>query len=181
MEYRILEDELSLSEEEAKYLYDSVIKHKPDVLLEIGTHRGVSTTYLAAAIKENGKGHLWTTDPIDYGQAQTFDHRLKEFVTFEYKMGKDIDIGEKIDFAFVDGFHTKDDVLPEIKNLLPKLNNGAVVVFHDAEDEPENNRNGVRAALKACGILDKCTYIKSKNSTLTYTHETHNLRRRQTN
>lgn len=169
MKYRTNRDELALDPPEGEILYDLVIEKKPKVALEIGTHRGVSTTYIASALKEIGSGHLHTTDPVDYGQERDFDNELRDFVTFYYKMGKDMEING-IDFAFIDGFHTNDDVLPEIKNLLPLLNKGAVVVFHDAQDEPTNWEIGVNAAIKESGILKKCRYVDTRHGLQIYTH-----------
>lgn len=161
-------DELALTQDEGNFLYALVKLIKPKVLFEIGTHKGVSSSYILQAMKENGFGHLWTTDPVDYGAAPKVIFEDRHWITFMDKMGKDVKLEEQMDFVFVDGFHTKEDVLPEIDNLLPQLAPNAVVIFHDAQDEKTNIEEGVNAALKIKKI--PCSWLPSKHCFQLYQH-----------
>jgi len=64
-----LRDGLAMDDGEAEVLYALVRAIKPNICLEIGTHRGFSTNYIIQALKDNGFGHLWTTDPFEYVSA----------------------------------------------------------------------------------------------------------------
>lgn len=153
-------DELAMADEEGELLYSIVRAIKPKVCFEIGTHKGFSTHHIIQALKDNGEGHLYTTDPYDYGAKHSLPLEQRHWVDFLDKMGKDVKLTEKINFAFVDGFHTVDDVVPEIENLLPQLADDAVVIFHDAQNEPSNIREGVNAAIKKCKLTT--TWLPTK-------------------
>src|ERR1041384_3823073 len=43
-------------------LYALVRAGRPDAVVEVGTAFGISTLYLAAAVKDNGKGHVYGTE-----------------------------------------------------------------------------------------------------------------------
>lgn len=47
-----------------KIIYDFVRKTKPDKCLELGFYHGSSSCYIAAALQENGSGHLTSIDRI---------------------------------------------------------------------------------------------------------------------
>ena len=51
-----------LSVDDGKLLYDHVIKTKPNECLELGFAHGVSSCYIAAALQQNGEGHLTSVD-----------------------------------------------------------------------------------------------------------------------
>ncbi len=51
-----------LSVEDGKLLYEHVIKTKPKNCLELGFAHGVSSCYIAAALKQNGAGRLTSVD-----------------------------------------------------------------------------------------------------------------------
>ncbi len=141
-------DGLALDDGEGEFLYGIVRALKPKVLLEIGTHKGFSTGYLVEAIKDNGVGHLWTTDPFDYGASQSVTFEDRQFVDYLNKRGDEVKVPALIDFVFLDGLHHITDVVPEIKNVLPQLSKDAVIVFHDAQNEESNIKEGVNAAIK---------------------------------
>lgn len=163
-----LRDGLAMDDGEAEVLYALVRAIKPNICLEIGTHRGFSTNYIIQALKDNGFGHLWTTDPFEYGASNSITFEDRIWCDFLKQKGCDVKLKDKIDFVFVDGFHTLDDVYPEIKNILPQLSDNAVVVFHDAQNEKTNIENGVNAAIKKAGLVT--TWIPSKYCLQIYQH-----------
>lgn len=160
----------SASEGEKMLLYWLIRETKPEVVVETGTHRGLSGTYLAHALHDNKKGHLHTADPFDWGQHGNFRKfpELEKRITFYNERGEDmIKKLDKIDFAFIDGFHEDFEVIPEIEALIPKLSKRAVVVFHDCW---YGDTAGVNEAVEKAGL--KSVWIPTKNAIRIYTkHE----------
>lgn len=159
------DDSTSLGEK--MILYWMIKDLKPKVVVETGTHRGLTTLYMLAALEDNGEGHLYTCDPNtewgqngNFGKFPTLDKRVTFYPIKGEEMLKNIN---NIDFAFIDGFHGKDDVIPEIKNLLPNLSSTAVVVFHDCW---YGNTEGVNEACDELGL--KTIWLGTKNAIRIY-------------
>ena len=146
-----LSQEDSANEGQKLIMYSFIRSMKPEVVVEVGTHRGVTALYMAHALYDNKKGTLITCDPFDYGQEETFNKfpELKKYITFKKEKGKDLDV-KNIDFLFIDGFHEKPYVLSEIESLFPRLTKESVVFFHDAGED--NEYVGVNEAIKEAGI-----------------------------
>jgi len=51
---------------QGRRLYDHVVATRPEQVLELGTARGVSAAYIAAALDENGHGELTTVDFVQW-------------------------------------------------------------------------------------------------------------------
>lgn len=136
----------SASEGEKMLLHWLIRELKPETVVETGTHRGLATLYMAQALEENGKGHLHTYDPYDWGQKGNFRKfpALEKRITSHQERGDSCDI-ENIDFAFIDGFHEKEEVDTEIAKIFPNLSKRAVVVFHDCW---YGDTDGVNEAVK---------------------------------
>jgi predicted O-methyltransferase YrrM len=49
-----------------RVLYDHIRTHRPERVLEMGTCRGASAVFIAAALQENGVGHLVSVDSLKY-------------------------------------------------------------------------------------------------------------------
>lgn len=174
LEERILAEvpgEDSASHEEKMILYNEIKKLKPKNIIETGTHRGLTTLYMAAAVVENKKGFINTADPFEWGASGNFRKfpELEKVITYHQLPGKDmIRLCEpEIDFAFIDGFHEKHIVLEEIKALLPFLANKAVVYFHDTNGS--NPHCDVPGAIKEAGL--KVETIKTLNGMMKYVHK----------
>lgn len=136
-------------------LYWLIREIKPLTVVETGTHKGLATLYMAAALKENGFGHITTYDPFEWGQRGNFAKfpSLNPYITYKQNPGTDMN-ERQIDFAFIDGFHGYMDVIQEIDVLIPRLSEQAVVVFHDCwyEEEGVNNGTGVNEAIADAGL-----------------------------
>jgi len=52
------------SGEISSFLYAIIKMHRPRVIVELGTGYGVSTFWMAQALKENGLGHIWSVDNL---------------------------------------------------------------------------------------------------------------------
>jgi hypothetical protein len=157
----------STSHEEKMILYDAIRELKPFTVLEIGTHRGLTSLYLAHALWENGQGHLWTCDPFEWGAQGNFRKFpvLEEHITWKQVKGKDFDLAP-LDFVFIDGYHEKHEVLAEIDALWPKLSSQAVVYFHDTNGA--NEHCDVLGAIKERNLLVE--YLKTTNGLAKYHH-----------
>lgn len=158
----------STSHAEKMLLYNEIKRLKPKVVVEVGTHRGLTSLYLAHALWENGSGHLHTCDPVDSwyptGNFMKFPD-LEKHITYYRLPGKEMTI-ENINFLFIDGFHEREYVLEEIDALFPKLAPGAVVYFHDT--------NGSNIYCDVPGAIDernlKVEYIHTENGMAKYVH-----------
>lgn len=161
-------DELSADKGELYFLYGLVRALKPNVCLEVGTHKGTSTWYIANALEDNQKGSLVTVDPFDYDNTK---NRLSVYprTTYIAERGDKIQMPEKIDFVFLDGLHDVDTVDKELQNILPQLNKDAIIAFHDAQDEPSNHKIGVQAAIKKHKLVT--TYLPSVYGMTLYRHK----------
>jgi len=62
---------------QGRAIYDHVIKTRPEQVLELGTAHGVSAAYIAAALDENGSGHLTTLDRTSAGYEPGPDEVLR--------------------------------------------------------------------------------------------------------
>lgn len=167
----------STSLEEKMILYNEIKKLKPNVVLETGTHRGLTSLYMAHAIWENGFGHLYTADPYEWGAKGNFRKfpELEAFTTWKQIRGSQmIAEVEGIEFAFIDGYHEKVEVLEELDALLPRLADGAVVYFHDTNGS--NEHCDVPGAIEEKGL--KVEYIKTQNGIAKYVHK---IKRTNTN
>ena len=163
----------STSREEKIILMETILKTKPKVLVETGTHRGLTTLYMLCAVAQHEFGHLYTADPFEWGQRGNFRKfpELEKYVTYHQVAGKDLpeaspEIKEGIDFMFIDGFHEKHHVVSEIEALFPYLNDGAHVYFHDT-----NGRNeycDVPGGIEEKGL--EVEYLKTQNGMALYVH-----------
>jgi len=54
-----------MSPHQGSIVYDHIRQARPEMVLEIGTAHGVSAAYMAAALDENGRGHVVTVDRAD--------------------------------------------------------------------------------------------------------------------
>ena len=109
-----------------KIIYDFIRKSKPEKCLELGFYHGSSSCYIAAAMQENGVGHLTTIDrTIALDLKPTIRELLDElnlddYVTpifaersYNWELMKIIEknsIGNSLepiyDFCFIDGAHS---------------------------------------------------------------------------
>lgn len=130
-------------------IYSLVRALKPQRFLEVGTHVGVSTLFVAAAMKANGGGHITTVDIYDVNDDAA--QRWKEWgasasprdllakidcdqmVTFSASgaLAHLAHTTETYDMIFLDGDHSAGAVYQEMAAALHRLNPGGVILLHD--------------------------------------------------
>jgi predicted O-methyltransferase YrrM len=128
----------SVEIEMGQYLRDLVIDSRPSVLVEVGTNKGFSSTWLILGMLENAKGHLTTFDIDDvralYGKPYWDQFGLpKEMVTYVQKpvWGDPPELPAKIDFVFHDASHDVEPTSKEVEALAPRITAGGLMTFHD--------------------------------------------------
>lgn len=131
------------------FAYDLVVNTKPEVIVELGTHKGHSFFSFSQAVKDNGlNSKLYAVDTWKgdehagfygdevynvvqsviekyYGaiytclKRKTFDEAVSDFED------------NSIDILHIDGLHTYQAVKHDFENWLPKMKKNGVVLFHD--------------------------------------------------
>lgn len=154
----------STAEDEKVIFLNSIREHKPMVIVETGTHHGLTACYLAEAAKEYG-GHVHTYDPYNHNQVENIAQFPELPITVHMERGDACDL-PVIDWLFIDGYHEKAEVLSEIAALFPKLSDGAVVFFHDT--------NGSNPFCDVPGAIEdqalKVEYTRTTNGIAKYIH-----------
>jgi predicted O-methyltransferase YrrM len=117
-------------------LYSLVRASRPTTVVEFGTSFGISTIHLAAAVTDNGTGHVISTelsaDKIKAAHANLTEAGLADAVTILPGDALETlaDIPGPIGLVLLDGW--KDLCLPVLHLLEPKLAPGALVVADDS-------------------------------------------------
>jgi len=129
-------------------LYHLIARFQPKRVLEIGTHVGASTVYIASALRRfvDG-GELTTADIVDVNGPKAAwkslrmpapparyisDLGLEGITTFVTKpAAKMLQTPERYDLIFLDGDHSPRAVYREISAALRILNPPGLIVLHD--------------------------------------------------
>jgi predicted O-methyltransferase YrrM len=126
---------LPISAQAGDLLYALVRSSRPTTVVEFGTSFGISTLYLAAAVTDNGTGHVVTTElnaaKIAAARANLRQAGLDAPVTVLAGDARQTlaDIPAPIGFVLLDGW--KDLCLPVLRLLEDKLAPGALVLADD--------------------------------------------------
>lgn len=127
----------------AETLYQRVLAERPAVCLEVGMGFGVSTLALLTGLAETG-GRLISIDPKQRSffanagveavrRAGLSDrHRLCE-ARSDAALPQLLAEGMRVDFAYIDGWHTFDYVLLDYLYIHRMLEVGGTVAFNDCE------------------------------------------------
>lgn len=131
------------------YAFTRVVR--PQVVLECGS--GGSSFCILAALRDNGKGHLHTIDPFEWGPCrdsgireaharfledlESFD--FTDLVTFHHCKSEDFFLSWHlpVDLLVVDGDHSKETVHKEWEHFSQYLRLGSYAFFHDPVALPE--------------------------------------------
>ena len=126
---------IPISAEAGKLLYALIRASRPQTVVEFGMSFGISTIYLAAAVTDNGTGHVVTTElsgkKVAAAAANLREAGVEAAVTIlegdalETLAG----VAGPIGLVLLDGW--KDLCLPVLRLLEPKLAPGALVAGDD--------------------------------------------------
>jgi predicted O-methyltransferase YrrM len=133
---------LAISRETGALLYMLARSSNARTIVEFGTSFGISTLHLAAALKDNGGGHLITSEfepsKVARARANLEAGGLIELV--EIREGDALNtlntgLPDTIDLLLLDGAKA---LYPEILSLVEsRLRPGAFIVADNADDSPE--------------------------------------------
>jgi predicted O-methyltransferase YrrM len=126
---------MPISAQGGRLLYNLIRAARPDAVVEFGTSFGISTLYLAAAVRDNGSGQVISTELSASKVAtarQTFaETGLDDLITVLEGDARETlpSIDGSVDFVLLDGW--KDLCLPVLRLLEPRLPPGTTVVADD--------------------------------------------------
>lgn len=114
---------------EGQLLYGLVRALRPDVVIEVGTGYGHSTLHLAAGVRDNSFGHVYTVE-IDDGRRSAATGNIAEAGLSPYVTQSDEIPPLAADLVFLDAGHLPDDVRAYMDAI--DVEPSGVVVIHDA-------------------------------------------------
>jgi predicted O-methyltransferase YrrM len=133
---------LAVSRETGALLYMLARSSCARTIVEFGTSFGISTLHLAAALRDNGGGHLITSE-FEPSKAARARHNLTTgglIDLVEIREGDalqtlSVDLPETIDLLLLDGAKS---LYPEILNLVEsRLRPGAIIFADNADHSPD--------------------------------------------
>jgi predicted O-methyltransferase YrrM len=121
-----------VSRKQGEFLYSVARSLHAKRIVEFGTSFGISTTYLAAAVHDNGGGLVIGSElepnKVETARCNLHEAGLSNLVEIREGDARETlqDPGGTIDMVLLDGF--KEFYLPMLKMLTPHLRQGAVVL-----------------------------------------------------
>jgi predicted O-methyltransferase YrrM len=149
-----------LARDDALKIYEMAYHSDGDVL-ELGTHKGLSTSIIAEALGEADGGNLETADTDaatnEVARANVKSRPFGEKVTFAVqdaaeRMDELISLDRKFGFVFIDHWHGYDATYEAASRLRGLLKPGGYVLFHDFLDPGNSDPNHVYGVYQA--VLD---------------------------
>jgi hypothetical protein len=149
-----------LARSDALKIYEMAYHSAGDVL-ELGTHKGLSTSIIAEALIEAGGGKLETVDTdaatTAVARENVESRGFGEKVTFAVqdaaeRMDELAAQGRKFGFVFIDHWHSYTATYEAASRLRGLLKPGGYVLFHDFLDAGNSNPNHVYGVYQA--VLD---------------------------
>lgn len=127
-------DSMTAEAEVLEFLYTLVTTIKPELVVETGSFLGVSTLWIAKALRANGFGKIISCefDPVVFGKAteKIAASDLAEWIELRNESSLEMQVEGTIDLFF------SDSDLPireaEVKRFLPQIRPTGVILMHDA-------------------------------------------------
>lgn len=124
-----------------EFLYALTKMLQPNEVLETGTHYGVSSTYIALALKENKKGNITTIDCVYYDQAK-YIHNKTEVVSYITQLQMDATTfipNKKYQIVLLD----TEPILrfDEFVKFYDYVDDGGIIIIHDLHPNLSFNAN----------------------------------------
>jgi hypothetical protein len=130
------------------FAYDLVAAIRPKMVVELGTHNGLSFFTMCQSMKENtvdgicyavdtreGDTHTDSYSEEVFTSVQT--HLREEYKGIAYMMRMLFNDAlahfsdESVDLLHIDGLHTYEAVSEDFNNWYPKVKPGGIIIFHD--------------------------------------------------
>jgi predicted O-methyltransferase YrrM len=126
----------AVTEKYGRLLFRLVEYFKPSTIIELGTSLGISAVYLA---KANPQAQVFTVEGCATKSEQAASNfkslgvsNIEQHIgRFDIILPDVIDHAGKLDFAFIDGHHTREATLDNFEALLKIAHNYTVFVFDD--------------------------------------------------
>ena len=132
----------STSREEGEALQRLIRAHKPAVTLEVGLAYGISALYICEALSEvGGRRHIaidpqqsrWDNLGLRHLEEAGYRPLVEHLEAPSYRALPALEAaGQRIDFAFIDGWHTFDYAMIDFFYIDLLLEPGGVLVLDDA-------------------------------------------------
>ncbi len=127
-------DPMTAEKETLDLLYALVRALKPRLAVETGTFSGISSTYIARAMKENGRGRLITCemDPVVYANAcERFrSEGLAPLIDCRLGSSLELQIDDEIDLLYCDSELSVREA--EVRRFIHRVNPFGLILIHDA-------------------------------------------------
>jgi predicted O-methyltransferase YrrM len=130
---------MPISARGGQLLYNLIRAARPATVVEFGTSFGISTLYLAAAVRDNGAGRVIGTElsasKVAAARRTFAETGLDDLITVVEGDARATvtGIGGSVDFVLLDGW--KDLCLPVLRLLEPRLAPGTLVVADDVDQD----------------------------------------------
>ena len=147
LEHRFDDDFISIGRHQGVYCYMLARALNARHIVEFGTSFGISTIYLACAVRDNGGGRVIGTERVaakaERARAHLEEAGVSEWVEIRGgdAPGSLAELPEPIDMLLNDGFPPY--ALPVLQTVAPNMRAGAVVVSDNAALFPADHRDYV--------------------------------------
>ncbi len=150
--HRLLKPQLDDVEAEATYLL--LRELRPQAVVEIAPDGGWSTTWLLAALRDNGSGQLFSYDRFDHSTRTVPPHLSKGRWTFvRGDVTRQLELlPSRIDYLFLDCAHTASFARWYLRELFPRLAPGTPIGIHDIFPWGPGESRVVRQWLREHGV-----------------------------
>jgi predicted O-methyltransferase YrrM len=127
-------ESMTAEKEVLDLLYALVRAAKPRTVVETGTFAGISSTYIARALIENGRGRLITCemDPKAHKMAAArFEQQgLSSHIDLRLSSSFDLELPETIDLLYCDSdVNVREE---EVRRFIDRVNPFGLILMHDA-------------------------------------------------
>jgi predicted O-methyltransferase YrrM len=154
-------DEQSAETETSEFMYSLIRLIKPAVVVETGCYLGDTTIAIAKALKENNFGKLYACD-IDGSYVKDVNgwllkENLQDWAQVILITGKELieQLGNQIEFAFIDSGGEKGVREGEINALIPFLKPLQMFALHDTAPQ-HVGMNAVAAQVQLPKVYFSC-------------------------
>jgi predicted O-methyltransferase YrrM len=138
-------DSMTAENEVLAFLKSLITTIKPQLVVETGTFRGISTLAIAEGLKENGFGRVITIeyDPKVFAAARARIEAsgLTQWVEYRNQSSLDASIDGTIDILFSDSDQSIREA--EVRRFLPQVSEYGLILVHDASSHYKIVREAV--------------------------------------